>query len=69
VDLSKIHDQVSLVDVAIEFESDTILFYEMLLTMVEDKETTDKLSEIIAEENNHIQSLRAFRTNPSGRSS
>ncbi|RJR41651.1 MAG: hypothetical protein C4576_17465 [Desulfobacteraceae bacterium] len=69
VDLSTIRDQVSLVDVAVEFESDTVLFYEMLLTLVDDKQTTDKLSEIIAEENNHIRSLRTFRTDSSGRSS
>jgi len=68
-DLSKIHDQVSLVDVAIEFENDTILFYRMLLAMIEDRETTEKLSEIIEEEDRHIQSLRTFRTHPSGRPS
>jgi len=67
-DLSKIRDQAGLVDVAMEFESDTILFYEMLLTMVGDQETIDRLSEIIAEENNHIKSLRPFRTDSSGRS-
>jgi rubrerythrin len=61
VDLSTIHDNEALVDVAIEFESDTILFYEMLRSLVGDKETTEKLSEIIEEEKSHIESLRTLR--------
>ena len=60
VDLSTIDDNETLIDIAIEFENDTILFYEMLLSLVENRETTDKLSEIIKEENSHIETLRTF---------
>lgn len=69
VDLSTIHDEETLLNIAIEFENDTILFYRMLLTMIEDRETNEKLSEIIQEEDRHIQSLHTFRKHPSGRTS
>ena len=43
---------------SIEFERDTILFYEILLDLLEDEETTEKLNTIIREEHNHIKNLK-----------
>lgn len=43
---------------SIEFERDTILFYEILLDLLEDEETIEKLNTIIREEHNHIKNLK-----------
>ena len=59
-DLSKIQDVEALLQLGIEFEKDTILFYEMIGSLIEDTETSQKLSEIIEEENHHIQLLQDF---------
>jgi rubrerythrin len=62
VDLSSIQDQMDLLDIAIEFENDTVLFYEVLSSLVEDRETMERVSEIIAQEQTHIESLQALRS-------
>jgi rubrerythrin len=45
---------------AVEFEKDTIVFYEMLADFVEVAEVAAQLREIIAEEKAHIQRLNGF---------
>jgi rubrerythrin len=57
-EISQIKDLLSL---AIEFEKDKVLFYSMLRPFIEDVETHDFLKKIIAEENDHIKELQAFR--------
>jgi rubrerythrin len=42
---------------SIEFENDTILFYELLYTFLDNSETMGKLEEIIDEERSHINRL------------
>lgn len=42
---------------AIEYEEDTVLFYEMIRSFLDDKETLRHLDVIIEEENNHIRRL------------
>jgi rubrerythrin len=49
-----------LLRLAIEFENDSILFYEMIGSLISDKETSEKLQEIIKEEKHHIELLRDF---------
>ena len=44
--------------VAIEFQEDTVLFYEMIRSFIEGKETLDHLDAIIKEENDHIRLLQ-----------
>lgn len=61
VDLATIHDRSRLLEVAIEFEKDTVLFYEMLHSMVEGMDTADRLLEIIREEQSHIESLQGLK--------
>ncbi len=59
-DLSNMNNVEDLLRQAIEFENDSILFYEMIGTLVDDEETTEKLQEIIEEERNHIELLKGF---------
>ena len=60
VDFSKMDQPDDLVSVFIEFEQDTILFYETLKPFIEDNDTLNNLEKIIAEENNHITMLHQF---------
>jgi rubrerythrin len=60
VDFSRIDDLDELVGIFIEFEKDTIIFYEMLSPFVKNKETLDHLQKIIIEEKRHIKKLECF---------
>ena len=60
-DLSKINNVKDLIQLAAEFEKDTVLFYEMIGSFIEDTETSEKLNEIIAEENRLIELLEDFQ--------
>ena len=62
VDFSKIEQAHDLVAVFIEFEQDTVLFYETLKPFIEDNDTLNNLEKILAEENNHIAKLHKFLT-------
>ena len=62
VDFSKMNQPHDLVAVFIEFEQDTVLFYETLKPFIEDSDTLNNLEKIIAEENNHIAMLHKFLT-------
>jgi rubrerythrin len=59
-DFSRIEDLDSLIAVSVEFEKDTILFYEMLSAFIEDEQTLNHLQRIIEEENRHVQLLQDF---------
>jgi rubrerythrin len=61
VDFSKVADTDELMSIFIEFETDTVLFYEMIMPFIEDDATRKRLEEIIAEENRHIASLKAVQ--------
>jgi rubrerythrin len=60
VDFANLDQIESLLKRAIEFEEDTILFYEMIGSFVEEKETLDHLNTIIQEEKNHVRLLKEF---------
>ncbi len=53
-DMDRLEDFKTLVETAIEFERDTIVFYEMLSSMVEDESTLAVLETIINEEKQHV---------------
>lgn len=54
-------DQIqTLVQTSIEFENDTILFYEMLQPFVDDPDTLSQLKQIIEEEKRHILELEGL---------
>ena len=59
-DFSKIQNIKDLLSLLIEFEQDTVLFYEMLYTTVEDKIILSLLDKIIAEENQHIVQVKDY---------
>jgi rubrerythrin len=60
-DLSAIDGVEALIQLAVEFEKDSILFYEMIGSFIDDLDTSEKLKEIIAEENRHIELLEDFQ--------
>jgi rubrerythrin len=62
-DFSQVHRINDLIAIFIEFEKDTVLFYEMLEPFIENEETLQQLKEIIAEENRHIERLKEFLEN------
>jgi len=50
----------NLINMAIEFEKDTVLFFEMFESFLEDRESLDHLKRIIEEERRHIQVLEEY---------
>ena len=63
VELSELDTVQSLIELAVEVEKDTILFYQMLQAFIEDPDTLEGLNEIIAEENRHIELLKEYKRN------
>jgi rubrerythrin len=57
VDFSKVDRIEDLIAVFIEFEKDTVLFYETLIPFIEDNKALGYVTKIIAEENTHIKKL------------
>ena len=60
VDFSRIDNVISMVKTFIEFEKDTVIFYQMLEAFLQDERTQRELKKIINEEERHIESLKAF---------
>lgn len=60
VDFSQVHSINEMIDIFIEFEKDSILFYEILLPFIQDEDVLTQLYKIIAEEKSHIDKLREF---------
>ena len=56
-DFSKIENVKDLLEKSIEFEMDTILFYEMIGAFIEDDDIVKSLTAIIDEENRHVRLL------------
>jgi rubrerythrin len=57
VDFSRITHTRQMLETFIDFEKDTLLFYEFLQTFIQDKETLDSLENIIQEETAHVKKL------------
>ena len=49
-----------MIETFIEFEKDTILFYQMLETFIQDDSALQELNEIVAEEERHIEKLKSL---------
>ncbi len=60
VDFTKIDEVRELLNVSLEFENDTVIFYELLLGFVEDPETQELIEKIIDEEHNHAKRLKEY---------
>jgi rubrerythrin len=56
-DLTRLDQVKALLDLAVEFENDTILFYETLHSLIDDDHVSARVREIISDENGHIQML------------
>ena len=59
-DVSKIRSADELVSLAIEFEKDTILFYEVFGSFMTDEEARRELKEIIEEEKRHVRLFESY---------
>ncbi len=62
VAFSKIKGQKELIQIMLDFEKDTILFYEMMRSFLAEEGPRSALDEIIAEEKQHVEKLSALRT-------
>ena len=60
VDFGKVEQVKDLIGVFIEFEEDTILFYQMLESFLQDEQARRQLRLVIDEENRHIRKLKEF---------
>jgi rubrerythrin len=60
-DLTKMETVGELLETAIEFEKDTVLFFEMLRSFIEDRETLLHLDKIIEQERQHVKVLEEFQ--------
>lgn len=59
-DLTKVRQVRDLIAIALEFEKDTILFFEMVQALLEDPEVLEGLRVIIEEERRHIESIEEY---------
>ncbi|MGB5746822.1 MAG: ferritin family protein [Desulfobacterales bacterium] len=60
IDFSSIEEIDDLVEIFVEFEKDSIIFYEVLKPFVEDPAARDYLKKIVDEEKRHIERLNEF---------
>ena len=60
VDFSSIQNSDELINIFIEFEKDSVIFYKVLEPFVEDPVARENLKKIIEEEDRHIKHLQEF---------
>ena len=60
VDFSSLDSAEELIDIFIEFEKDSVIFYKVLEPFVEDPVAREQLKKIIEEENSHIKHLQEY---------
>jgi rubrerythrin len=59
--MQTVTDLSSLLALSIEFEQDTIMFYEMLRSVIDEAETGEQLNRVIAEEQGHVRQLEILK--------
>lgn len=57
VRIQAVTDLAGLFELSIEFEQDTILFYETLRSFIEEADTVEQLNRVISEEHGHVRQL------------
>jgi len=60
VDFSVVRNIDELLAIFIEFEKDTILFYDILVAFMPDEQAKENIRRIIAEEEAHVKKLKTF---------
>jgi len=60
MDLTTIVDLNEVLKIALGFEKDTVIFYEMMGSFVQEDAAAAKLDQIIQEENQHVKVLSEF---------
>ena len=60
VDFNKIQQIKDLIGVFIEFEEDSVLFYQILESFLQDDGARDELRRVVEEEHQHIKKLKDF---------
>ena len=60
VDFGKIEQVKDLIDVFIEFEEDSVLFYQILESFLQHDDARDELRRVIDEEKRHIKKLKDY---------
>ena len=59
-DFAHLEDRNDLLKFAIEFEKDSIAFYQMLQSLISDFDTSRQMGRILEEERKHVQALEAL---------
>jgi rubrerythrin len=54
-------DLASLFELSMEFEQDTILFYEALRAFIDEPDTVEQLNRVISEEHDHLHQLESLK--------
>ncbi|MDP2645772.1 MAG: ferritin family protein [Desulfobacterales bacterium] len=60
IDFSRVEQVQTLLLLIVEFEKDTIIFYEMLQSFIKDKAVLGQINTIVEEERRHVQELEAY---------
>jgi len=58
VQFSSIHDEQELIQIGLGLEEDSIQFYEILLSFIDDPETLEHVNKILSEERQHVRLLK-----------
>lgn len=61
VRMQGVADMADLLELSMEFEQDTILFYETLRSFIDDADTVEELNRVISEEYQHWRQLETLR--------
>ena len=59
-DFSTIADLKEVLEIALDFEKDTVMFYDMLRAFLQEDAALTELNQIIDEENRHVEVLSQF---------
>lgn len=66
--MQSVADLACLFEMSMEFEQDTILFYETLRSFIDDADTATQLNRVIDEERDHLRQLESLKRLYAGKS-
>jgi rubrerythrin len=61
VRIQAVADLAGLFELSMEFEQDTILFYEALRAFIDEADTVEQLNRVISEEHDHVRQLESLK--------